>query len=296
MAWVQLRVHTSRPEFAEEILLAHGASAVSMIDAADDPVLEPAPGQTPLWADTITIGLFEEGKDVAPVVASLREVLPEAEALHTRSELLEDQEWIRVWLKDCPPLKFGERLWVVPHERADEVTDRSAIVVKLDPGLAFGTGTHPSTALCLEWLATQDLKDKVVVDYGCGSGILAIAACKLGATRAVCTDIDPQALRASAENARRNGVDDRLEALPSTDFAPFAADVVVANILANPLIALAPVLASCLAIGGRIALAGLLESQREDVSRAYAPWFDLQPPHGKDGWSLVTGTRRAPSA
>ncbi len=295
MAWLQLRVRTAHPEFAEELLLAHGASAVTMVDAADNPVLEPAPGATPLWTDTITVGLFNEGADLAPILTTLREILPEGAKLETQTELVEDREWIRVWLKDCPPVKFGDRLWVVPVERAHEITDADAIVIRLDPGLAFGTGTHPTTALCLEWLASQSLTHARVLDYGCGSGILAIAALKLGAERSVGTDIDPQALTATKQNAEVNGVADRISCVASEDFVPFPADVVVANILANPLIALASVLASSLRRGGRIALAGLLDSQAADVRAAYEKWIAFDAPRSKDGWTLLSGTCRVPA-
>lgn len=295
MAWIELRVHTALPQFAEELLLAHGAAAVSFVDAADDPVLEPAPGETPLWHDTITIGLFAGHADLAPAVASLREILPEGAALKTSAALVEDRDWIRAWLKDCPPLQFGERLWVAPLERATEVRDPAAVIVRLDPGLAFGTGTHPSTALCLEWLASQELAGAQVLDYGCGSGVLAIAALALGAARAVGTDIDPQALTAARDNAAANGVADRFSAVAAAECVPFPADVVLANILANPLIALAPRLACSIRPGGQLVLAGLLESQAGDVRRAYAPWFDFAADAVRDGWIRVCGRCRTPA-
>lgn len=295
MAWLQLRVRSQHPEFAEEVLLAHGASAVSFVDAADDPVLEPAPGETPLWQDTVTLGLFAENTDLAPVIASLRELLPDGETAGVTHELIEDQDWVRVWLKDCPPLKFGERLWVVPREKVAEVTQSDAVILRLDPGLAFGTGTHPTTALCLEWLAGQDLRGKVVLDYGCGSGVLAIAALLLGAGRAVCVDIDPQALQATRDNAAENGVAERISVFMPEDFVPFAADVVVANILANPLIRLAPLLASSIASGGRIALAGLLDRQADEVRQAYAPWFDFEDDVSREGWTRIAGRCRLPA-
>lgn len=299
MPWLQLRVHTTHPEFAEELLLAHGASAVSFVDEADDPVLEPAPGATPLWSRTVTLGLFADHTDPAPALATLKEILPEGAALKTRTELIEDRDWVRVWLKDCPPMKFGKfggRLWIVPRERAGEVGDPQAVVVRLDPGLAFGTGTHPSTALCLDWLAGQDLNNKSVLDYGCGSGILAIAALKLGAARAVCTDIDPQALTAARCNAAENEVAPRLIAIAAgAEFVPFPADVVLANILANPLIELAPLLASSIKRGGQLALAGLLEWQAAEVRAAYEPWFDFEPAAQKDGWARLSGHCRTPA-
>lgn len=293
MAWLQLRIRTRHPEFADEVLMAHGASAVSFVDAVDQPVLEPAPGETPLWEDTVTLGLFTEDRDLAPVIESLRELLPDGAAAEIHHELIEDKDWVRVWLKDCPPLKFGERFWVVPREKVSEVVQPDAVILRLDPGLAFGTGTHPTTALCLEWLATQDLQGKAVLDFGCGSGVLAIASLLLGATRAVGIDIDPQALTATHDNAVENGVADRITALTPADFQPFAADVVVANILANPLIQLAPLLASSIAPGGRLALAGLLDRQAGEVRAAYAPWFDCDADASRDGWTRIAARRRS---
>jgi len=295
MAWLQLRVSSAHPEFADEILLANGAAAVSMIDAEDNPVLEPAPGETPLWQNTVTLGLFAEQTELGEVIASLRELLPDGATASFATELIEDQDWVRVWLKDCPPLKFGDRLWVVPHEKLGEVNDPDAIVLKLDPGLAFGTGTHPTTALCLEWLTRQDLKGKTVLDFGCGSGILAIAALILGAEKAVCVDIDPQALTATADNAQQNGVADRVQMCLAADFVPFPADFVVANILANPLMALASQLASSIRQGGRIVLAGLLERHAEEVREAYAPWFDFEQDGQREGWTRLAGDCRMPA-
>jgi ribosomal protein L11 methyltransferase len=295
MAWLQLRVHTRHPEFADEILQAHDARAVSFIDAVDDPVLEPAPGETPLWANTVTLGLFVEGSDLEPVQASLRELLPDGGDARFAIELIEDQDWVRVWLKDCPPLKFGERFWVVPREKVGEVEQQDAVILRLDPGLAFGTGTHPTTALCLQWLTEQDLRGKTVLDYGCGSGVLAIAALLLGAERAVCVDIDPQALLATRDNAAENGVADRIVTLPAEHFVPLPADIVVANILANPLIALAPTLASSIKRGGRLALAGLLDRQADDVRAAYRDSFEFDADLSKDGWTRLSARCRMPA-
>ncbi len=295
MAWLQLRVHSRHPEFADEILLAHNASAVSYVDAVDKPVLEPAPGETPLWEDTVTLGLFVENTDLAPVMADLRELLPDgAEALF-ETELIEDQDWVRVWLKDCPPLRFGDKLWVVPHEKVSEVTQADAVMLRLDPGLAFGTGTHPTTALCLEWIATADLRGKTVLDYGCGSGVLAIAALLMGAERAICVDIDPQALLATRNNAADNGVADRVTTLLPEAFVPFAADVVLANILANPLIALAPRLAGSIRKGGMLVLAGLLERHADEVRDAYATWFEFLPDVQREGWTRLTARCHMPA-
>lgn len=291
MAWLQLRVHSRYPEFVDEILQACGASAVSFIDAEDDPVLEPAPGETPLWSNTVTLGLFPEKTDLQPVLDALREQLPEADTLQVSDELVEDQDWVRVWLKDCPPLKFGERLWVCPHEK--RVDEPGSVTLLLDPGLAFGTGTHPSTALCLEWLATHDVSDQHVLDFGCGSGILAIAALLLGARHAVAYDIDPQAIQATRDNAVANGVSDRLTTVdPERRVEPFPADLVLANILARPLIELAPQLSATIRSGGALVLAGLLDRQADEVRAAYAPWFDFEPDHCRDGWTRLYGRRR----
>ncbi|MDD3764870.1 MAG: 50S ribosomal protein L11 methyltransferase [Nevskiales bacterium] len=293
MAWRQLRIRTRHPEFADELLLAQGAQAVSFVDAVDDPVLEPAPGETPLWPNTVTLGLFAEDADLEPVVACLRELLPDGADIGVDEELIEDQDWIRIWLKDCPPLKFGERLWVVPHEKVGEVTQPDAVLLRLDPGLAFGTGTHPTTALCLDWLSEQALDGREVLDYGCGSGVLAIAALLLGAAHADCVDIDPQALIATRNNAADNGVGERVDAVLPDAYVTRPADVVVANILAGPLVELAPRLAEATRPGGRIVLAGLLDRHAEEVHQAYAPWFDFDADVSREGWTRVSGRRKA---
>jgi len=293
MAFTNLTVLSRFPDFAEELLLAHGAQSVTQVDAADDPVLEPAPGEAPLWPRTRTIGLFDEDRDLAPAIVALRETLPDGEAAIITSAALEDQEWVRVWLRDWRPLRFGRRLWVCPRAKLDEIADPGAVVVALDPGLAFGTGTHPSTALCLEWLAGADLAGKSVLDYGCGSGLLAIAALKLGAARATAVDIDPQALTATRENAQANGVADRLTVLAAADYRERPHDVTLANILAGPLAALAPRLAASTLSGGAIVLAGLLPAHAPEVQRAYAATCDWRPVTEREGWVRLEGRRRA---
>lgn len=292
MAWLQLRLTSRFPEFAEEILLAHGAEAVSFVDAEDDPVLEPGPGQTPLWPHTVTIGLFKDDTDSAAVIAALQAQLPDGAALQVTSELVEDQDWVRVWLDNCPPMKFGERLWVCPVEKA--VHEEGTVTLLLDPGLAFGTGNHPTTHLCLEWLSDHPLQGCHVLDYGCGSGILAIAALRLGAAHATALDIDPQAITATRDNARINGVSQQLSTVsPDRTFVPFPADLILANILAGPLIELAPLLASSVRPGGHLVLAGLLCTQADEVREAYAPWFDFEPDEVRQGWSRLSAVRRA---
>ena len=292
MPFPQLVVLTRYPDFAEEILLAQGAQSVTQVDAADDPVVEPAPGATPLWPRTRTIGLFDDTRDLAAVIVALRETLPDGPGAIVTTAQLEDQEWVRIWLRDWQPLRFGERLWVSPRAKLAEITQSGAVVVALDPGLAFGTGTHPSTALCLDWLASARLEGRTVLDYGCGSGLLGIAALKLGAARATAVDIDPQALLATSENAQVNGVADRITVLAAADYRESPHDLVVANILAGPLAALAPRLTTSTAAGGTLVLAGLLPAHADEVQRAYAQAFDWRPVVEREDWVRLEGRRR----
>jgi ribosomal protein L11 methyltransferase len=288
----------------EDALFGLGAHSVTLLDAADDPVLEPAPGAMPLWPTVVVRAVFPADTDIA----GLRDSLAAAASLDTlllaEKSLFEpvaDRAWEREWLKDFRPMRFGQRLWVCPDGQApppEQIGTAGAVLLALDPGLAFGTGTHATTALCLEWLdsgATPAgaawLPGAEVVDYGCGSGILAIAALRLGALRAVAMDIDPQALLATRENAERNGVLDRVQVTGDRELAGTQADVVVANILAGPLIELAPLLAQRTRPGGRIALSGLLVEQAEAVTVAYRPWFDIGLTVERDGWGLLTGRR-----
>jgi ribosomal protein L11 methyltransferase len=204
--------------------------------------------------------------------------------------MLADQAWERVWLEDFRPMRFGRRLWVCPGGLP--AGDADAIRIELDPGLAFGTGTHPTTALCLEWLDGQDLAGCSVVDYGCGSGILAVAAAKLGAAHVVAMDIDPQALIATRENALRNRVAGTLTVTGEPALAPRSADVLLANILAGPLVELAPRFAEALVPGGRLALSGLLPEQADAVTAAYRPWFHIETTTTRDGWVLLSARRQ----
>jgi ribosomal protein L11 methyltransferase len=272
----------------EDALLELGALAVTLEDAADDPVLEPGPGETPLWPTVIVKALFDADTDPAALARALAEALPDGPT--PRFEVLADQAWERVWLEDFRPMRFGRRLWVCPGGLPAGAAD--AIRIELDPGLAFGTGTHPTTALCLEWLDGQDLADCSVVDYGCGSGILAVAAAKLGAANVVAVDIDPQALIATRDNALRNRVAGALTVTGELALAPRGADVVLANILAGPLIELAPRFAEALVPGGRLALSGLLPGQADAVTAAYRPWFHIETITTRDGWVLLSARRQ----
>lgn len=274
-------------EPVEAVLERHGAQAVTLSDAGDDPVLEPGRGETPLWPATRIAGLFGPDTDFDALRADLVGTFGLDEMPAHRVEVLPDRPWEREWLKDFGPMQFGERLWVCPAGTRPEA--RGAVIVELDPGLAFGTGTHPTTALCLEWLDGLDLAGKRVLDFGCGSGILAIAALKLGARRAVGIDIDPQALTASASNARRNGVASRLATRPDRTDDQF--DVVLANILAGPLVENADWLSARLARDGRLALSGILASQASAVAETYCRHIEFAPPAGKDEWVRLSGRR-----
>lgn len=271
-------------ERAEDALLEVGALSVTLSDDADNPVLEPRPGETPLWQHTRITGLFAGDADIDAVDARLCEILQFDQLPESRRSTVDDRDWSREWLQHFKPVKFGERLWIVPTAYAPP--EPQALNILLDPGLAFGTGTHPTTAICLEWLDSIDLTGKLVVDYGCGSGILAIAAAKLGASEVVATDIDPQALTATRDNAQRNHVLNSIstclpDALPAA-MAERKADVVVANILAGPLKELASDIEGLLKPDGVIALAGLLEDQAEDVAAAYSRKLVASAKH--DGW------------
>ena len=280
-------------ETVEEIFTRHGASSITLTDAGDRPVLEPAPGETPLWPDVRITGLFAGDTDFDALKTDLKSSLGLA-ALPTHDiSALEDRDWEREWLKDFSAMKFGSRLWICPGDETVDETD--AVVVRLDPGLAFGTGTHPTTALCLEWLDQLDLTDKLMLDYGCGSGVLAIAAVLLGADRAVAMDIDSQAVRATVDNAERNKVRDRLQVSNHTRGIAGDFDVVVANILAGPLIELAQPICAHVKGGCLLALSGILSEQVGDVLAAYRPWIEFEEPEYReqDGqvWARLNGRR-----
>ncbi len=300
MPWLQIRfdVEPDLAELTEDLLLESGCSAVTFEDGADTPVFEPERGTTPLWQHTQVIGLYDSEMDEHTIVDQMRigfslNSIPTFPTF--KSEILEDSEWEKAWMDHFHPLNFGNRLWVCPSWR--EVPDPNAVNLMLDPGLAFGTGTHPTTSLCLKWLDNEDLQDKIVVDYGCGSGILGIAGLLLGAAKMLGCDNDPQAIISTKNNAERNGVSaDKYQVFMPEEFPSDLndsnkADLVVANILAAPLISLSDRIKSCLKTGGKLGLSGLLERQIEEVKSAYEDVINFDEPTIEDGWVLLKGTK-----
>jgi ribosomal protein L11 methyltransferase len=292
MTWLQLRLDARRADLAalEDLLLASGAVAVTLEDNADQPLLEPGVGETPLWNQTRLTGLFPAATDMQQVLLSIPPEL--LEYARQRVEILEDKDWEREWMQHYQPMRFGQRLWVCPSWLAPP--DPGAVNLLLDPGLAFGTGTHATTALCLRQLESMALTGQTVVDYGCGSGILAVAALKLGAAMALGVDNDPQALAASRDNAARNGIAaEKISVAFPQEIDHHAwegrAAVVIANILAGPLMALSPVLVSFLQPGGTLLLSGLLQHQAEALCTHYATRLSLRIVGEQDGWVCLRG-------
>jgi ribosomal protein L11 methyltransferase len=301
------------PEAAEAACFACGATSVTFVDSRDDPILEPLPGEFRLWPATRMQALFVSAvadargagaTSIGEVAADVLEAQYRAETEHLaqllsevlgipaaliHARVVEDRAWEREWLKDFHAMRFGERLWICPNH--EQVADPNAVVVKMDPGLAFGTGTHPTTALCLEWLDRSPMAGARVIDYGCGSGILAVASVKLGAADAHCFDIDPQALIATRDNAESNGVSAHVLLHSSTESLPEGVDVLLSNILSGPLCELAPRFAALVRPGGDLVLAGLMESEVSDVTRAYNACFDIRPFGQREGWVGLSGRR-----
>ncbi|MCB1867407.1 MAG: 50S ribosomal protein L11 methyltransferase [Gammaproteobacteria bacterium] len=293
MPWIQLHLTVEKRQapLIERLLEKLGALSVTLGDAADEPLLEPAPGESPLWQKTRISGLFSEETDPDRLRNRIYEAVDHRIGQSLEWERLEDKQWERVWLENFKPMKFGRRLWICPDGQRPQ--DGNGIYIDLDPGLAFGTGTHPTTALCLGWLDTQQLMGARIVDYGCGSGILSIAALKLGAREVIAIDHDPQALDATRANGEKNGVLERLRIYHSESAPDIGkVELVLANILAGTLIDLEPVLAGLILPNGRIILSGLLGEQVEAVSAVYAVDFDLLEPTCLENWVLLEGNLR----
>jgi ribosomal protein L11 methyltransferase len=297
--WLQIHitVEQAQVDFTETLLSSLGAVSVTLDDAENQDLLEPLPGETPLWNKVIVTGIYaqEEGEDidVTALETFIRTQLP-TEPM--RSEFLEDQVWERSWMDYYEPIQIGEKYWIVPEWI--EPPEADAVNIKLDPGLAFGTGNHASTFLCLQWLGKTDVKDKVVIDYGCGSGILGVAALLLGAKKVYATDIDPQAVLATKQNAELNGVLENLYVgLPeefNAEFKNQQADILVANILAGPLMSLAEEFSTLIKSEGEFALAGVIEEQVTDVSSIYSEFFDIiEVEKREETWCRISGSRKA---
>ncbi|MCP3689827.1 MAG: 50S ribosomal protein L11 methyltransferase [Gammaproteobacteria bacterium] len=293
MAWWQFSIQCSSKELAlvEGLLLELGAVSINIADAGDEPIYEPLPGDTPVWSESIISGLFDSSELPEQLHQNLAYHLPNHMSGSIRQELLEDQDWVQAYREHFFPIQCGAKLWVVPSWH--KAPDPTAVNIELDPGLAFGTGGHPTTALCLSWIAEHTIENKSVIDYGCGSGILAIAASKLGASQVSAVDIDPQALDASRRNAERNRIPGRnlkLSLPENMDRSPV--DLLIANILCGPLVDLTKPLSELVKPGGNILLSGILQQQANDIQSAYQTFFDLDPVCANDGWIRVTGTRR----
>ena len=292
MAWWQISVQCSDDELeqTEAHLLSLGAVSITLCDAQDNPIYEPLPGDTPVWQNSIMTGLFEQSQQIEDLYNNLLELLPDHQAVSVGRSALEDQDWERVHLQHIKPIRCADNLWIVPSWL--QPPDPAAINIQLDPGLAFGTGSHPTTALCLAWMAHKNFNNQSVIDYGCGSGILSIAACKLGAKQVFGVDIDPQAVDASIDNARRNGIEPNLlQVSLASNFDSDRVDLLIANILSGPLVELAPKLAGMIKPGGKILLSGILKTQLNDIKCAYQSYFYLDPESVREDWASISGTR-----
>jgi ribosomal protein L11 methyltransferase len=292
MSWLQAHLITDkeRAPLVELLFENLGALSVTLGDAKDDALLEPGPGETPLWNSVRVTGLFSGDTDADRLRNTINLTLKDDVSRDLRLERLEDQAWERAWMDKFHPMSFGNQLWICPHER--EVEDEGAVVVKLDPGLAFGTGTHPTTSLCLQWLDRHPLDGLDLIDFGCGSGILAVSALALGAERVIATDHDPQALQATEQNAGNNALQERLTICPAIEPEGLQVDIVLANILASTLIELRPILTRHTRRGGRIVLSGILQEQAAQVSDSYSVDFEMSSPVQLEEWVLLEGRRR----
>jgi len=295
MAWVSLKIEAqdNTADLISDTLMAQGALSAIIEDAnantLDEQPIFGEPGDPPpgIWQQNLVSALFDEGVDIAKVMSKLQQKT-KLNNLQYSTEIIQEQDWVRATQSQFDPIKITDKLWIVPTWHSAPNSD--AINIVLDPGLAFGTGSHPTTHLCLEWLTQVVTTDDTVLDYGCGSGILAIAAKKLGAISVVGTDIDSQAIQSSLSNAEQNNV--TAEFYHASQYQTSEFDIVVANILSSALSVLAPALAKSCKVGGKIALSGILKEQAADVSAIYAQWFNMQAPQYMDAWVLLTGTKK----
>lgn len=296
MSWLEVSVQVSKEKapLVEQLLENQSVLALTLTDSADDPVLEPGVGETPLWPSVCITALFGADQPREPLSRLLSLVPGIDRPQQVSFRKVEDQQWERAWLDRFKPMQFGRDLWIVPGNLEAPAT--AGHVLRLDPGLAFGTGTHPTTRLCLQWIDGHDFKDRSVVDFGCGSGVLGIAAAIKGATRVIAVDNDPQALLATRDNADRNHVTDKINAVLPDQFRPAQADIILANILAGPLIDLSADLLKALRPGGSLVLSGVLEEQADEVIAAYQPYTDPLLVTKDDGWVCISGRKLSPAS
>lgn len=291
-SWLQLICQTSKHnnEAIEEAMENAGALSISWQDAEDDPVLEPLPGEKPLWENLIITALFEADTDLNALSSALDMNKDAWDIKEFHIETLQDQDWERVWMKDFHPMRFGDNLWIYPSNY--DIPEDDSVKIHLDPGLAFGTGTHPTTALCLEWLDQNPPDELQVIDYGCGSGILAVAAAKLGASHIIATDIDPQGLTATEENMLRNDLTIKtISCYMPEDCPQQPVDLLLANILCGPLLELFPVLSSLTRSGGCLVLSGIIEEQKEQIIKTYSSKFNNFEVKLLDNWVRISATK-----
>jgi len=296
MAWQQLTIATREQDSAlfEQILEDLGALSITFTDGEDQPIYEPPLETTPLWKSTLITGLFEEDTDLTTSQEIIKNAVSDSISWKLSIDRLEDQVWERVWLDNFKPVEFSNNFWVcsTQHQIPTQATEANATVLSLDPGLAFGTGTHPTTALCLEWLSQQNLSQQTITDFGCGSGILAIAALLLGAKQADCIDIDPQALTATVDNAEKNHVTERVQVFNADSYPTDEKDLVLANILAEPLLALSQQISALVKPAGTLILSGILSEQIEQITQCYSDLFDFKEPMIKDNWGCLCGIKK----
>ena len=298
MSWLELSltVRADQQQDIEAALEELGALSITLRDAAAETpderaIFEPGVGETPLWNAMVLDALFDAAVDRSGLIAALAELAPGLAPEQLAFRDVEERDWSRAWMDQFEPMQFGRRLWIYPWNVEPPADDDALAIVRLDPGLAFGTGTHPTTALCLEWLDASDLAGTTLIDYGCGSGVLAIAALKLGARHVVAIDNDQQALAATRDNATRNAVESRLE-LHAPDTLPHTeVDVLVVNILAGPLHDLAPRFAALLRTGGTLALSGILAGQEGELLERYGEWFEHLRVTQREDWVRIDGRR-----
>ena len=291
MPWLQLIFNTTQQEcpLYSEILSNNGALSVTLEDAGDQPIYEPLPGETPHWPDTRVIGLFDENTNLDKIVEIIKEQIKPKIIAHWQIENLEDRDWTKEWTKDFHPIQIARELWICPSWC--EPPEPKATNIYMDPGLAFGSGTHATTFLCMSWLAQHKLSEMDMIDYGCGSGILAITAAKLGAKQIWAVDNDPQALISTRDNAKNNSVEDVIHIGLPDNFKDLAVDVLMVNILAMPLVELAEQFANMVKPQGNIVLSGILPDQIDLITKTYVQWFDIKPATIKDNWVRIEGTR-----